>query len=225
MCYPNAISNKAIEADGDVHLESFKAHLYDTIQPTRSIRQTRDLVFGEGINFKQLDSLIDSCLALKELDLKLHEVSPLRQLGFETREESEEEENAIDYTKLKPHLTVRTAKLKLYSILPKYVGYILHRFPKLTSLDLVPLASHYELTPTCNPITVSNDAMLNFLLALRKMRHVHHLIEFKRTMRWMRLQSFLLSLILMEHQKRLVNWLSIPSIDWTIPSFLTAASL
>ncbi|KAF1799934.1 hypothetical protein V8B55DRAFT_1542840 [Mucor lusitanicus] len=124
-------------------------------------------------NLEQIDEIIDSCTALKELDLKLHKPLSLRQLGFDVREESEQEENAIDYSKLKPHLTIQTAKLKIRSILPKHIEYVVHKFPKLLSLDLVPLTSPYELAPTCHPIAVSNGVLLNLLLALRKMRHVH----------------------------------------------------
>ncbi|GAN08843.1 hypothetical protein MAM1_0227d08360 [Mucor ambiguus] len=119
----------------------------------------------------QLDSLINSFPALKELDLKLHKAPSLRQLGSDVREESGEEENGIDYTKLKPHLSIRTAKLKLHSILPNYVEYVLNKFPNLRSLDLVPLASPYVLMPTCDSIALSNGVMLSFLFALRKMIH------------------------------------------------------
>ncbi|KAL9539139.1 hypothetical protein MBANPS3_010443 [Mucor bainieri] len=127
----------------------------------------------------QLDSLFDSCSALKELELKLHKAPSLRQLGFDVAEQSEEEENAIDYTKLKPHLTIRTAKIQLRTIVPKYVEYILHKFPRLTSLDLAPLPPLLELTPTCDRLTVSNGVMLSFLFALRKMHHAHVPLKFE----------------------------------------------
>lgn len=127
----------------------------------------------------QLDSLIDSCPALKELDLKLRKPPSPRQLESDAREESAQVENAIDYTKLKPQLTVCTAKFKLHTILQKHVEYVLHKFPKLTSLHLAPLASIGELAPTYDPVVVSNGVMLSFLLALSKMHLVYIPFQFE----------------------------------------------
>ncbi|KAL7335644.1 hypothetical protein PS15p_201085 [Mucor circinelloides] len=138
-----------------------------------------------------LDSLIDSCPVLRILDLKLYKAPSLSHLGIDVGEESEEEseeeqeeeeqqqEEAIDYSKLKPHLNIHTAKFALQSFLPKHVEYILHKFPKLKSLDLVPLLPPYTLAPICGPVVISNGVMLSFLLALHKIHHVNNPFKFE----------------------------------------------
>lgn len=154
---------------------SFSTHIFTTLyDQLDQFIKLEYLYLEKATELYKIDAVIDSCVSVKTLELKLFKSPSLRQFGFDVREEAEENNennNAIDYSKLTPRPNIQIAKFKLHSLSSKCIEYLIFKFPKLQSLDLTPHEN--GLTRTTKSIPISTSAMLNLLLFLRKMHHVN----------------------------------------------------
>ncbi|KAG2192453.1 hypothetical protein INT46_008890 [Mucor plumbeus] len=152
----------------------FSTHIFTTLyDQLDQFIKLEYLYLEKATELYEIDKVIDNCVSVKTLELKLFKSPSLREFGFDVHEEAEENNensNAIDYSKLTPRPNIQIAKFKLHSLSSKSIEYLVFKFPKLQSLDLAPHKN--GLTRTTKSVPISTSIMLNILLFLCKIRHV-----------------------------------------------------